>query len=564
MDDRDKWMQFEARGKLPPEQMAELTGRILEAAPLGILVYDGNGDCVLANEKAARTVGATQAQLLAQNFNRIASWQVSGLLGEARLCLDRGERRHSLIHVTTTFGREIWIDCRLVPLGTVEERHVLLLFEDVTERKRAQAEAAAHQRTIEAVNSLFREALACSTPMEVGRRFIDIAKDVTASRLGWLCELDAQGRVKSALLDPDAREMCRMVGGEPIDDGRLDRSSEQMACGRMPPGILRRALALGRTQIVNRPDQHAERLGFPEGHVAIDNLLLVPLRRGETAFGLLALANKAGRFRDEDALALEALAAAYVEVRDRRESDARVAFMAKELAWSNEDLELFASVASHDLREPLRKVLVFGERLSRELGESLGPAGADFLARMTQAAGRMRTLVDGLLEYSRAGSAPTRPSSVDMDALLRGVVADLEVPLGECGGTVELEACPPVLGDPVQVRQIFQNLIENSIRHRRVGRPPEIRVTSGIDGASVAIEVSDNGIGFDEAEGEKIFLPFYRSPSGTSPGTGLGLAVVRRLVGRNGGRIRARGIPGQGAVFSLVLPLAPDDLEETR
>lgn len=117
-----------------------------------------SGTAFSPTDRAARFVGATQGQVPAQNFNRIPSWEVSGILTEARLSLERGENHRSQVHLTTTFGREVWLDCRLVPLSVGKVRHVLLMFEDVTERELAEAEARRHGRTIESMNRLFREA----------------------------------------------------------------------------------------------------------------------------------------------------------------------------------------------------------------------------------------------------------------------------------------------------------------------------------------------------------------------------------------------------------------------
>jgi PAS domain S-box-containing protein len=545
MEDHSKRAEeFAGRLPLSSQEMAELHATLLEGAPVSILVYDQDGDCLLANERAAHSVGATRSQLLEQNFNRISSWEVSGLLAEARVCLERAESRRSQIHTTTTFGREVWLDCRLVPLGTAERRRVLLTFEDVTERKRAEAEAQRHERTLQAINRLFRDALVCGLPSEVAHRFADIAQGLAFARTCWLFELDSEGVLRTVVCPP---------------------GSAPSSPPGQPAGVFKTVMETGRSSLVNRAAGHPADVGLPACVEAPENYVAVPLRRGDGVFGVALLANRSGPFYDHDLDSLEALAAAYTQVRDRREADARLKATVEDLSRSNEDLGLFASVASHDLREPLRKILLFGERLENALASSEPGRAAEFLGRMLGSARRLRTLVDGVLEYSRAGTTPARVARVDMDALLRGVVADLEVALEECAGRVELSLCPAVRGDAVQLRQVFQNLIQNSIVHRREGVAPRIRVTAMAEGGSVRIEVADNGNGFDPSDADRIFLPFCRvGASASSSGMGMGLAVVRRLTRRNQGTVTARGTPGQGAVFSLSFPGAEVEQEVGR
>lgn len=234
---------------------------------------------------------------------------------------------------------------------------------------------------------------------------------------------------------------------------------------------------------------------------------------------------------------------------------------AAELERSNRELQQFASVASHDLNEPLRKIQVFGDRLAATCGDALGEQGRDYLARMQSAAGRMRALIDGLLTYSRVTSRPHPFESTDLAEVVRDVVTDLEVRIDEWGARIDVGAMPTLDADAVQMRQLFQNLIVNALEFRRPDVTPTvvIRAEQADDRApspgAWEITVGDNGIGFAPADSECIFDVLTRLHGrGEYDGVGIGLAVCRRIAERHGGSIRAEGVLGAGATFTVILP----------
>jgi signal transduction histidine kinase len=230
-----------------------------------------------------------------------------------------------------------------------------------------------------------------------------------------------------------------------------------------------------------------------------------------------------------------------------------------ELERSNVELRDFAAVASHDLQEPLRKIQAFGERLEEQTEGALDAAAADSLARIRQAAGRMQTLVQDLLEYSAVATQAPEPVRLDLDRLLAEVVVDLEERTRATGGRVVVGDMPTVTGSALQMRQLFQNLIANGLKFHRDGVPPEVRVevtrARGGRSGTWEFQVSDNGVGFDDRHAERIFAPFHRLHSRQAfAGTGIGLAICRRIVERHGGAISAHGVPGAGATFTVTLP----------
>ncbi len=254
---------------------------------------------------------------------------------------------------------------------------------------------------------------------------------------------------------------------------------------------------------------------------------------------------------------------------ERRRAEAVLARQAQELARSNSELEQFAYVASHDLQEPLRKILAFGDRLKIKHVQDLSNQGRDYLERMQAAAARMQALITDLLRLSRVMTRPQPFVSVDLSEVARTVVSDMEVRVQQLRGQVQIDQLPTIEADPMQVSQLLQNLISNALKFHREGEPPIVKVWSkllqkeeddmqkdGLNQQLCQIWVEDNGIGFDEKYLDRIFEPFQRlHERGKYEGTGMGLAICQKIVERHGGEITARSTPGQGTTFIVTLPV---------
>ncbi len=231
-------------------------------------------------------------------------------------------------------------------------------------------------------------------------------------------------------------------------------------------------------------------------------------------------------------------------------------YMAK-LEQSNQALQDFASIASHDLQEPLRKVSSFGRRLKQKYADPLGPEGNDYIDRMLSATARMNSLLKALLEYARLTSRAEPFREVDLSEIVREVLLDLEVRIETTRGRVDVEALPVVEADPTQMRQLFQNLIGNALKFHKESESPLINVRCAENGdGQYRIVVEDNGIGFEEQYIERVFAPFHRLHGRSSPyeGTGMGLAICKKIVERHGGSITAESEPGKGSTFIVRLP----------
>lgn len=234
----------------------------------------------------------------------------------------------------------------------------------------------------------------------------------------------------------------------------------------------------------------------------------------------------------------------------------RLKVAATRLARSNRELQDFAFVASHDLQEPLRKVQAFSDRLKARCGPTIDATGNDYLDRMLGAAGRMRRLIDDLLMFSRVASKANPFEPVPLDTVAREVVSDLELRLEQTGARVDIGALPVVEADPTQMRQLLQNLIGNALKFRRSEVPPIVAVWAEQTDGHLLLSVADNGIGFDEKYTDRIFQVFQRLHGRAEyEGSGIGLAVCRKIAERHGGSISARSTPGVGSTFAITLPL---------
>jgi signal transduction histidine kinase len=239
---------------------------------------------------------------------------------------------------------------------------------------------------------------------------------------------------------------------------------------------------------------------------------------------------------------------------------------AAELSRSNAELEQFASIASHDLQEPLRKVQTFAAQLNATESDRLSEQGQDFLRRMSDAAGRMRALIDDLLMFSRVSTKARPFAAVDLGETVSYVLADLEIALQESGAQVTIEELPTIEAEPMQMRQLLQNLLGNALKFRRVGGvgvTPEITVRATVADGIAELTVTDNGLGFDAQFATRIFRAFERLHGASAyPGTGIGLALCRKIVERHHGTITADGRENEGATFTVRLPLQQPDVAD--
>lgn len=256
------------------------------------------------------------------------------------------------------------------------------------------------------------------------------------------------------------------------------------------------------------------------------------------------------------------------DITERRQTEAELRQFTTRLQQSNQELEDFAAIASHDLQEPLRKIQAFGERLKTQYSQSLTHEGQDYLERMQTAAKRMQILINDLLSVSRITTRAKPFVRVNLNEVIQEVLSDLEIQIQQVKAQITVEELPTIDADPLQMRQLLQNLLSNALKFHQPDIPPIILIRSQIftavcpDGTNLSqnarcqITITDNGIGFDSNYVDRIFTVFQRLHSSNEyEGTGIGLAICRKIAERHGGNITATSVPGQGSTFAIVFPL---------
>jgi two-component system, LuxR family, sensor kinase FixL len=258
------------------------------------------------------------------------------------------------------------------------------------------------------------------------------------------------------------------------------------------------------------------------------------------------------------------------DISARRKAEEEQARYAAELERSNRDLEQFAYVASHDLQEPMRKIRAFGDRLEVKCKDLLDETALECVSRMQSAAARMQELIEGLLMLSRVTRRAHDFVQVDLGEVVNQVVGDLEAQIERVHGKVQVGKLPTIQAEPLQIRQLLQNLIANALKFHRPDEPPVVKVEAryvlpreqrqshkSLAGEKCRITIEDNGIGFEQEYAERIFGIFQRlHPRDVYEGTGIGLAICRRIVEFHGGEISVQSTPGKGSTFEVLLPVA--------
>jgi signal transduction histidine kinase len=315
----------------------------------------------------------------------------------------------------------------------------------------------------------------------------------------------------------------------------------------------------GRALVEKKTFYANEGLHVPDGHIPLQRVVCVPIIHRGKCIGLLEVANKMTDYGQEDVQVLESLGNQIAPIlnarlqRDRQDearkkAEEELKKTVAELERSNAELEQFAYFASHDLQEPLRMVSSYTQLIEKRYKDKLDADAHDFINFAVDGAKRMQQLINDLLTYSRVGTRgkPLEPASCKK--ILHAAIANLDVAIRESGAAVTHDPLPPVMADETQLLQLFQNLIGNAVKFHGK-KPPHVHVSAKPQGNKWVFSVKDNGIGIDPQYFERIFIIFQRLHSEGYPGTGTGLAIVKRIVERHGGRIWVESEPGKGSTF---------------
>ncbi|MBN1424065.1 GAF domain-containing protein [Candidatus Fermentibacteria bacterium] len=297
----------------------------------------------------------------------------------------------------------------------------------------------------------------------------------------------------------------------------------------------------------------------PAGHVTLTRHISLPILFRGDVIGLFQVANKAVDYTAADIAALQTVATYVAPVlsarlqRQRQEENLRS--LNQELARANAELQRFAYVASHDLQEPLRMIASYLQLIEGRYKDRLDADGLEFMAFAVDGANRLQTMIRDLLEYSRVGSRGMPLEEVDAEEALDQALQNLQVQIADSGAVVTHDPLPRITADQTQIVQVFQNLISNAIKFRS-SEPPRIHITSRRQDDECVFSARDNGLGVAPELNERIFIVFQRLHGQEYPGTGIGLAICKRIVERHKGRIWVESEAGTGATFHFSIPIA--------
>jgi light-regulated signal transduction histidine kinase (bacteriophytochrome) len=246
------------------------------------------------------------------------------------------------------------------------------------------------------------------------------------------------------------------------------------------------------------------------------------------------------------------------DITERKNAERLLESKNEELAQSNQELEQFAYVASHDLQEPLRMVSNYTQMIGKRYKDKLDESGQEFIEFAVDGAKRMQALIHDLLEFARVGTRGKAFKPTPIDSVVDDALANLTGAIEDTGAEVVVDDLPTLSVDSGQLTQVFQNLIGNALKFRHEGRTPAVRVSAERNGSGWVISVKDNGIGIDPKYHERIFQMFQRLHGREEyAGTGIGLALCKKIVERHGGRIGVDSVAGEGTTFSLSMPETP-------
>ena len=449
-------------------------------------------------------------------------------------------------------GAEFPIELTLSSIRFADKWNVIGIIRDTTAGQERDPAVLGRAAVLTAINRVFEQALVCESEEALGKTCLAVAEEVTASKFGLLGDLDEQGRFHVIAIDAPGWE-----SGKRADDGAPD------AVADMPiRGVARATIRDGISRIVNGRDaiaQHPDRAEVPQARPTVDTFLGVPLKDADKTIGIIGLGNKEGRYTVDDQENIEALAAAVVQALKYKRAEIQIKQLNErldvrtlELEAADEELEAFSQSVSRDLNAPL----IFAQILSDDHAGQLDADGRHLLGIMQGSALRMAQFIDELLTFARIGRKWLRIVDIDMAGLVHEVLEQLQLSAPGGAARVEVKALPDGRGDPALIHEVFVQLLSNAAKFSLAREHPVIEVGGKTERDENMYYVKDNGIGFDKASAGNLFETFQRAHGGREfDGSGIGLALVQRVVRRHGGRVWAEGKPNKGAKFWFTLPV---------
>ncbi|WP_408957482.1 PAS domain S-box protein [Natrinema sp. 74] len=518
---------------------------LADALPDGIIVLDTNSDIRYANPAVERILGHEPNDLVGSSQVTIIPPRLRQThLSALQRYLETGERHINWTYVELP-GQHV--DGHEVPLGVSlndftydGDRYFVGLFRDISPRKAAERTLTEKVVQLESVSSLGRHALENPDIDDLLGKVTDL---VTAALDAAYCSVFEHDPAAPAGEELRCRAATGFDAGEDVTASATGSIAAAALAGDGPV-VIEDVAADDRfdgPSLVNRDAESG---------------LTVAIGPAADPWGVIDVYDTDRReFADHDVDFLESVATIIATAIERQEYERRLNETVTELEASNERLEQFAYAASHDLQEPLRMVSSYLRLLEDRYADDLDSDGREFIAFAVDGADRMREMIDGLLAYSRVETRGDPFEPVDLESVLEDVLTDLHVMIERRDAEITIEGTlPTVLGDASQLRQVFQNLLSNAIEYSG-DEPPRVFVSAERAGRHWQLSVEDEGIGIDPGDRDRVFRVFQRLHSREeSDGTGIGLALCRRIVERHGGDIWVDSEPEVGSTFSFTIP----------
>lgn len=567
------------------EQQAHWQEMIVQAAHDAFVVHDEMGRVLLWNQGATRLYGWSEAEVVGQQVHRLLGTQGSISWEEIERILRETGSWEGDLEQSRRDGTPLIVTSRWIVLERLEDAGMTILEvnRDVTDLRRTLQ----HLHFLTEASKLLMSSLDYQEVLvQVARKAVpaiadwcrvDLLKDdgvvfplvithVDPEKVAWAYELN-----EKTPYDPDAPTGVPAVLRERKAEFYPHIPDELLVAVSKDERELELARSIGFSSVITVP------LVLQERGVGAITLVTTETKRHYTPTDLAMaeeLANRVSmamenariyRRLQEFSANLEVMVAERTAALTASTNTLRQ--LNTELERSNQELQDFAYVASHDLQEPLRKIQAFGNLLEEEYGSALGE-GQTYLDRMRNAASRMQILINDLLAFSRITTKALPFSAVDLNVIAQEVVIDLEALMLVTKGSVKIDTLPIIEADPLQMRQLLQNLIGNGLKFHAPGVAPQVHVFAELltdvqtQQEQCLLSIEDNGIGFDEKYLDRIFTVFQRLHArGEYEGTGIGLAVVRKIVERHGGSVTAQSAVGKGATFQVTLPVRQNKTE---